>query len=90
LRRYTLVLAEKDLSPAEYNEWAKAHHTASTALTGREEKLAEAGGSLITSTKPTLNLLLLLVAGGYGEQALDQHESLPPPPRVVYMYEHSP
>ena len=38
------------------------------------EVVNQAGGSLRTSTRPTLNLLLLLRAyAGYSEQALDRH-----------------
>jgi hypothetical protein len=37
----TLVLAQRELSPAEFEAWRAAHHAASVALTKREERLAE-------------------------------------------------
>jgi phospholipid-translocating ATPase len=42
----TLCLAERELSPQEYNDWNERHELASAAITNREEQMEEVADSI--------------------------------------------
>lgn len=42
----TLCLAQKEISPQEYNDWNERHEVASAAITNREEKMEEVADSI--------------------------------------------